>query len=153
MSQVRPPSASRRAISVLRRSGSSERQQRVGGQGLLVLRQVDPGEEPVHQAAGEDGHGDERCRAVLGGAGVDRGEGEDAGVADGAAAEAGEGVAVADQRARALRDVALGVRLPDFQDRVRDGVTGAVVDGALQADGARGAGGQQFAVLGRTGRA
>ena len=109
-------------------------QQRVRSQGLLVFRQVDPGEEPVHQAAGEHHDGDERRGARRGGAWIDRGEGEDAGVAHGTAAEAGEGVAVADQRAGVLRDLALAVGLPDLQDGVRNGVPGAVVDGALQPD-------------------
>src|SRR4029453_8586632 len=107
----------------------------------------DAREEAVHEAAGKDCNRDERGRTRRGGSGVDGSERVHAGVADRTAAPSGERVAVTDQGTGPLDDVAFGVRLPDLKDGVGDGVAGAVVDRALEADAAGAARSEEFVVL------
>ena len=101
-SQSRPASA----ISVERRSASSA--WRNGSS--PGLGQVGAGEQPVEQPAREDGHREER-RARLDGR-----ERVAALAVGGRASPAGEGVAVAPQRARLLHHVTVGVGLPELED-------------------------------------
>src|SRR5699024_6542328 len=123
------PSGRDQAIPLRRREGG---QQRIGSQGLGVLGQVDPGEEAVEQAPGEDHDADEGRLARLGGSGVDGGEAVLALGVDRGAPETGEGEAVAAQRSRFPGHGAVLIRLPDLEDGIGYRVAGPVEDGSGQ---------------------
>ena len=127
------PCASGVANSVARRSGSSP--ERNGSDG--VRRQVDAGEQPMRQAAGEHRHGEEREPAGLGRAGPQRGERVVPPGVGRRPPPAGERPAVAPERAAPLHHVPVRVGLPDLQQRVRHRVAVPVVDVAVQPDRAR----------------
>src|SRR5699024_2323930 len=138
------PSGRDQAVPLRRREGG---QQRIGGQGLGVLGQVDPGEEAVEQAPGEDHDADDGRLARLGGSGVDGGEAVLALGVDRGAPEAGEGEAVSAQRSRRAGHGAVLIRLPDLEEGIGDGDTCTVVDDTVQAHGPGRARGHEFAVM------
>ena len=121
------------AMSVARSLGSREDEQRVGGEEVLGLGQVDAGVQLVRQAAGEDDHREERC-AAADRAGVAGPELVAALVGGRRAAEAGEAVVVAAERAPRPRDGAVGVGAEDLDDGVGNRRSRPVEDGAADHD-------------------
>ena len=115
------------------------RQQRVGGQRGLAVRQVDPGPQPVEQPAGEHGQREERGRPRPARPRPQRAERPVPGVVGGCPAPPGEGPAVPVQRAGLLHDRAVRTGLPELEQRVGHRVSGAVQHPAVQPDRAGGA--------------
>src|SRR5215210_2916534 len=103
-------------------------EQRIGGVGLLLVGEVDPGHHAVQQPAGEHGDGDVR-RLAAGRARLHRADRPRAGPVGRAAPEAAE--------ARRLIAPA-GVGLPRLDQRVGDRLALAVEDRAAQPDRAVG---------------